>query len=195
MITNRKTLIATMAMAVCLSVGVAGEFVPFGEFLASARMDERCDAEPRLGEMCAHLFKMYEGAEATHTFFVDTDHYDCIPRMQQPSVRLLGITELATPPPPPVSPFTGHSVPSIPTAATATQLSSEDRDAFGNRLSCEPGTIPMRRLTLDRMSRFESLASFFGKSPVPVEQHKVCFFKQESFFLCSKQILIFLSFL
>src|ERR1035437_2704725 len=52
-------------------------------------------------EMRQYILAMYQGVTVTHSFVLGTDHVDCVPIEQQPSVRLLGLKEIATPPPAP----------------------------------------------------------------------------------------------
>ena len=47
------------------------------------------------------------------------------------------------------------------------QLSLGLTDPFGNKISCDTGSIPMRRLTLENLSRFRTLQDFFSKPPSP----------------------------
>ena len=50
--------------------------------------------------MRANLLNQYQGVTATNSFVVDGIYVDCIPIMQQPSVRQLGLTAIAPPDPP-----------------------------------------------------------------------------------------------
>jgi hypothetical protein len=42
-------------------------------------------------------------------------------------------------------------------------LSQKRKDAFGNAQYCAPGYIPMRRVTLDDLVRYQTLDDFFNK--------------------------------
>lgn len=110
-------------------------------------------------DMRAHLLSLYNGVTAVHSFELDDQTFDCVPFLQQPSVRLMGITNIA--PPPPFSPHGG------PPAKAPDRTS---RDAFGNVQECPEGTIPMRRITLDELARYETLQQFFKKAPDTVMQ-------------------------
>jgi hypothetical protein len=66
--------------------------------------------------------------------------------------------------------------PAAPAAAGATaydqkdqpvpaQLGPDKHDKYGNVMQCPAGTIPVRRVTLDDMSRFENLRGFLRKTP------------------------------
>ena len=50
--------------------------------------------------------------------------------------------------------------------ALAGSLLSPDRtDQYGNIMDCPEGTIPMRRVTLEQMTRFETVQDFLRKGP------------------------------
>ena len=77
----------------------------------------------------------------------------------QPSVRDLGISKLAAPPP---------AAPAVadPGARQASQIAPGLKDAYGNAVACPAGTIPMRRMTLEQTTKFPSLAAYLGKQPL-----------------------------
>src|ERR1700744_473358 len=54
-------------------------------------------------EMRHYLLTLYTGVSVQHSFALDTQVFDCVPVMQQPGVRMNGITAMADPPaaPPP----------------------------------------------------------------------------------------------
>ncbi len=45
----------------------------------------------------------------------------------------------------------------------APMLNEKKKDRFGNKQYCEQGFIPMRRITLDDLVRYETLGDFFNK--------------------------------
>ena len=152
------------------------EFIPFKNFLENAKAADSVDfirAGSRVKdaaafeEMRQHIFTMYSGIEVKHSFVLYSDHFDCVPIMQQPTVRILGLKSIATAPPQslpaaPSSPGGGAEFEALP----ATQLTADKpTDEFGNSTSCEQGTIPMRRITLEQMTRFPTLREFFQKGP------------------------------
>src|SRR4051794_28491952 len=147
---------------------------PFQQFLDelhSARPEQhlgvrnsRIAHEDAFNEMRAHLLQHYESVEATHSFVDENGSvFDCIPVGQQPALR--------------------YSRESVPTAPDLPQSASragareerretqvqplhpDRRDQHGNRMHAPEGTIPMRRLTMENLGRFESLHQFFRKSP------------------------------
>jgi hypothetical protein len=112
--------------------------------------------------MRAHLLSLYRGMTATSTFAFDGEVYDCVPVAQQPSVRLLGLHTIDTPPdrPPAGTPLSSARVATVASAAKA----------------CADGTIPFRRITLEELTRYPTLQDFFDKEPrAAVAAHKYAF--------------------
>lgn len=144
-------------------------FVPFNEFMQSVRAvnpsafatPNRVASPSALAEMREHVLKMYSGVTVKHSYSVDSGHFDCVPVAQQPSVRALG-GSVASPPP-------AMDGPPAPGATTskheAAVQPTHSADKFGNSIDCAHGTIPLRRLTLNELARFPSLAQFFKKTP------------------------------
>lgn len=113
-----------------------------------------------LKPMRDHIVNLYAGVRVRHSFLLDAHPFDCVPTAQQPSVRQLGLTSIATPPDAPAAPGTAR------TADAFAQLApSEASDPLGNATVCEAGTIPMRRVTMEDIGRFGSLRDFFQKGP------------------------------
>jgi len=113
--------------------------------------------------MRAHIIRMYEGSVVVGSYQRDGEIFDCTTVASQPSVRLLGLHSIASPPP--FSPLAGAR-PHVtdPSIVEVSQDTSNERDAFGHVEWCQPGTIPMRRLTLDNIATYETLDQFFQKS-------------------------------
>src|SRR5918911_1731867 len=137
------------------------------------RAESRVAHEESFSEMRAHILGLYEGVEAPHSFMDETGAiFDCIPIEQQPSVR--GSTEGV-----PTAPDLPPLAPDLPGGTMGaergpdtrmdnladTTLGPERRDAHGNVMNCPEGTIPMRRVTLEDLTRFETLRDFFAKAP------------------------------
>jgi neprosin-like protein len=150
-------------------------FVSFDEFLkgvAAVRFEDYApqkDLAVKRSEdfeaMRQHILSLYEGVTVAHSFLVDAQYFDCVPIDQQPSVRQLGLKHaLLTPPPPTSGPEEKSQAPRESRGLTS-PLTLGLMDPFGNAVSCEEGTIPMRRVTLEEMSRFETLEKFLQKSP------------------------------
>jgi hypothetical protein len=137
-------------------------FIPFAKFKADLSASHMQDFARRQGaavrdtasfeEMRHYLLNIYDGVTVGHSFALDAQVFDCVPVMQQPGVRLNGITTLDTPPPPP-----------------AMQPGVEGVERHPGL--CAAGTIPMRRITLDEMTRFATLQQFLHKSEGEADPH------------------------
>jgi hypothetical protein len=136
-----------------LERAVAGDFV--------GRPETRVRDAVAFDAMRAHLLSLYRGMPVTSTFAFDGQVYDCVPVAQQPSVRLLGLRGIDTPPrmAPPGS--------QLPAARVASVASAQN--------ACADGTIPFRRITLDELTRYPTLQDFFDKEPRAVAAHKYAF--------------------
>jgi hypothetical protein len=159
-------------------------FVPFDEFLkqvASVTLDSHRQshlalhaaegAPAEFESMRKHILGLYRGVKVAHTFVTaDGHHVDCIPIEQQPTLRhpaLKGHVIQTVPPPNPAPappPAGGLQGPGTPMGVTP-HLVKGKHDEYGNEMFCPEGTIPMRRLTLEEMTRFKTLKEFFRKSP------------------------------
>jgi hypothetical protein len=175
------------------------QFVPFRDFIQSVASANSTAYVGQPGyqvsdatsfeQMRQHILTMYNGVAVSHSFVVDSQHFDCIPMNQQPSVRLLGLNGIATPPP---AALLAKPVSDASSVLESTQLGGDQFDQFGNAMGCEDGTIPMSRITLEDMSHFASLQGYFEKGPggegkLPSEEdakvpaapsHKYAFFLQ-----------------
>jgi hypothetical protein len=146
--------------------GAAKPFISFDSFLSSvsgARFQSRVGAvaEPQaFNQMRSYVLDMYRGVKVTHSYYDNDSYFDCVVTGTQPSVRALGSSKLATPPP---------LVPKAagPTAkgSAATQVAHGQKDVYGNAMSCGQGTIPMQRISLERVTKFPTLAAFLAKEP------------------------------
>jgi outer membrane protein assembly factor BamB len=115
--------------------------------------------------MKGHVTRLYEGVSVHHSFSDENGQiFDCIPVEQQMSVRTVanaGLPPAPELPPPPSRPEGAND-----NQLVEPQLALGKTDSFGNHMWCPPGLIPLRRVTLEEISRFESLDDFFRKSPV-----------------------------
>jgi hypothetical protein len=154
-------------------------FQPFGKFVAGIRAAQpgafvgqpgfAVESATAFAEMKAHLLELYRGVTARNSF-VDPDRQivDCIPIDQQPGLRPTGRPPAAVSPDVPAT-ATGAAEPRGESRAAAPPRSEDitlkrgQRDRFGNEMYCETGTIPMRRVTLERIATFRTLASFLAK--------------------------------
>jgi len=108
---------------------------------------------------------MYDGVHVRQSYVLDSEYFDCVPIMEQPSVRLLGLKKVNTAPP-----QAARSVQGEPGSATDAEPAMQTGlvvkvDQFGNSIPCESGTIPMRRITLEELTKFSNLREFFQKGP------------------------------
>src|SRR5262249_31016126 len=129
----------------------------------AAKLESKVAHEDAFEEMKAHILKIYDKVEAPHSFMDETGAiFDCVPVGQQPALK--GTTERVP------------KAPDWPTTKTggkderrdvlfAAPLAADKKDHFGNVMHCPEGTIPMRRLTLEDLTRFPTLRDFFRKSP------------------------------
>src|SRR5262249_52126890 len=92
---------------------------------------------------------------------------------EQPSVRLLGLRNVETAPPSLPQPSGGAAGRGPDASKPAVQIAPDQKvDRFGNSIPCERGTIPLRRITLEEMTRFMNLREFFRKEGRAVASHK-----------------------
>jgi hypothetical protein len=145
--------------------GQSAGFTSFQDFIAGVRTAPAGNAS--FEEMRQYILTMYQGVEVTHSFVLEAHHFDCVPVEQQPSVRMLGLTSIS--PPPPSLPLSDGDADGDSGSDAAISLTSQfdgaALDLFGNPVRCETGTIPMRRITLEDLSRFGTLQQYFEKSP------------------------------
>jgi hypothetical protein len=147
---------------------------PFRDFLQETRNQgaaaylntptSRVAHSDALDEMRAHVLSHYEGVEAQHSFVDENGSiFDCIPIAQQPSLR--GSSgDIPQAPDLPKADSTPRSA--AHDHRRAVQLQPTDQaDQFGNSMAAPPGTIPMLRVTLATLSRFQTLRQFMQKSP------------------------------
>jgi Neprosin len=145
---------------------------PLSEFLRSVRTAEfasyaalpqaRVRDTAAFEEMRAHILSRYADVEVVHSFTDSADQvFDCVPEQQHPSSR--AAPSVASPQPPDLPDAEG-SQPAPPGARhVEPQLSPDQVDAFGNQRWCPAGTVPLRRITLDELARFETLQQSFRK--------------------------------
>ena len=151
----------------------AAGYKAFGEFynqLRSAHHEQyRSKPHTKVRDQVAfdeqkhHLLSLYDGVTVAHSF-VDSNGqtFDCIPIDQQPALKKSGRT-LAHPP---NVPRPQGLPPPAPQGPSPTLMLHPDRkDRLGNAMSCPPGTVAIRRITLDEMTRFETLGHFLRKTP------------------------------
>jgi hypothetical protein len=150
-----------------------GGFIPFAQFLKSVNDAQFADYAKREGarvrdqaafdEMRKHILTMYDNVKQVSSFTVDNNYFDCITIDTQPSVRLQRLPRIEAPPTgSTTNAYMAGKVPGDGKSAPS-RLTEGQVDAFGNRVSCPDGTIPMARLTLEVLTRYETLRFFFSK--------------------------------
>ncbi len=154
--------------------------IPFSQFLesiSSARIEQHVlkgkgfDNDTSFTEKKEYLIEYYKGVEALHSFLDGNGSiFDCIPIEQQPALKNSG-KKIAKPPD-----ISGiKSKDGIKSSGLTTLIESSlnlnVKDKFGNVRSCPPGTVPIRRITLEEIAPYQKLQNFFqkttgGSSPV-----------------------------
>lgn len=115
--------------------------------------------------MREYIIDRYDGVEVAHSFVDENGQvFDCIPIEQQPSLKGSSARPSAAPTPPGPPPGMGGSAPGEVLHAEP-QLRPGRIDEFGHAMHCPPGTIAMRRVTLDELTKNEKLRDFFRKAP------------------------------
>jgi Neprosin len=127
------------------------------------RLDPRSRVrnEAAFETMKSHIVDFYADVPVLHSFEDSAGAvFDCIPIEQQPSLR---DHEGPVSSPPDLTPvLRGGDPEEQPVEA---QPATEQRDRHGNLMQAPPGTVPVRRLTLNDLARFDSLEAFFRKHP------------------------------
>ncbi len=127
------------------------------------RLDPRSRVknETAFGTMKSHIVDFYANVPVSHSFEDSAGAvFDCIPIEQQPSLR---DHEGPLPSPPDLTPVLRGGDPEE--RPVEPRPRTEQRDRHGNLMQAPPGTVPVRRLTLNDLARFDSLEGFFRKDP------------------------------
>ena len=152
------------------------QFIPFSQFLDQVRSATYKDYkstpvrdESAYQDIQKHILDMYGGVvkPATIKSYVRDEYIDCVPFVQRPTIHLLNLTgeELTAP--------TDNDIP-LPDFPEAKGAADEPRpislllalnstDPHGNKMECERETVPLTRLTLDRITQYSTLYEFFRK--------------------------------
>jgi Neprosin len=116
--------------------------------------------------MKAHIAELYRGVSETHSFEDEGGSiFDCIPVNQQPALQGASPAQAPNLPAMEKPASAGQPIGDWRPIEIAAAFKAGQTDKHGNRMSCPAGHIPMRRVTLEELSRFESLRQFFQKSP------------------------------
>ncbi|MGZ5006952.1 MAG: hypothetical protein ACXWE9_03460 [Methylobacter sp.] len=155
------------------AVNISAEQVPFQAFysgVANVRYQDYAKKEgvkvadaTEFEKMKAHVLSFYEDVRVKNSFVMDSDYIDCVDVNTQPSLRQNGkFIALAQPPEPMIAKENAGDQ-ANQGQPVEPMLSKEKKDAFGNLQYCEQGLIPIRRITLDRLVSYKTLADFFNK--------------------------------
>lgn len=128
----------------------------------------RVTDEVAFNAMKLHISRLYEGVEVMHTFMDESGQiFDCVPIAQQPSIRRAGSKKIAEPPDLP----TNERARGAGEVHVQPQLRPDRKDRYGNSIWAPPGTIAMRRVTLEELTRFKSVEHFQRKTPLGKGRH------------------------
>lgn len=154
---------------------VAEREISFNSFIGSTKSASmkdfsnvrgvRVENESALAEMKNHILLLYQGITPTHTFLGrDNQFVDCVPIEQQPGLRNPDVRPISLVREAPIV-----SVEPLSEKAEKADLLSKERrpaditlkpgikDRFEKEMYCETNTIPLRRITLEEMTRFRTL--------------------------------------
>jgi hypothetical protein len=131
---------------------------PFRTFLANAKAARASafvgqpgfavESPAAFAEMKAHVLDFYRGVTARNSFIgSDGQIVDCIPIDRQPGLQ----------------PGRPRATVSEDIPRHVVSVSGSQRDRLGNEMFCQPGTVPIVRLTLERLAKFRTLAAFLAK--------------------------------
>ena len=115
-------------------------------------------------KMKAHIVSTYEGVKVKNSFVLgEAGPVDCVDMRTQPGLRKDGKFIALEKPPAPMIAREKRGDEARKGQQVAPMLSARKKDAFGNVQYCDKGFIPMRRMTLDELVRYETLDDFFSK--------------------------------
>ena len=137
------------------------KFEKYKELRDSAIVNEK-----EFSRMQGHILRLYEGVKVTNSFMGQGGSIiDCVTIDSQPGLRG---KKLAKGPKASIPPEVKDRKDDQPNAKPVKpQLSEGNVDKFNNPQFCKKGTIPMRRLDLEGVTRFKTLDDFLAKEPVP----------------------------
>jgi len=169
----RTAAVFTGAVLSFSSVAIAAEpgLVPFDEFIASVAGTQSVPAvkgaaapASAFGAMKSYVTELYAGidAKAVKHSFADANNtvFDCIPIMQQPGRRGWNGP---LPQPPKDKVTKGVAAASVDKQKLMSPFGADKMDRYGTAETCAAGTVPMARITLERLARFPSLDAFLRK--------------------------------
>jgi hypothetical protein len=160
------------------------KFADFQNHLKSATFEtykskkgSKVQSKAAFEKMRAHLLERHKNHPVKHTFLQDGHPIDCVPINQQPALqsKLLAGHKLQLKPPALPGLKGGKGGPKAAAKANEAKggaripgkqqpirlgLRKGQKDKLGNEMAAPAGTIPIRRLTLDDLTRFRTLEEF-----------------------------------
>lgn len=130
--------------------------------------------EASFNEMKSYILKRYSDVHVKQSFAgTDGQVVDCIPLNEQPAIKLGVLKDLQ---------INQHS-PSFTRAGQVLRdtsgktlvndfkaiditLKESEKDKYGNQMFCPAGYIPVKRITLEILTRYTTLNSFLGKTGI-----------------------------
>ena len=108
-----------------------------------------------------HVVRYYEGVHPVRSFLTAAgEAVDCVPFEQQPAAQ--------------AAQAAGYSVASFtpqPSAHAGVAVRPSDPTPIPHESMCPEGSVPLLRLTLERLVSFGSLDNFFRKAPIGPTHH------------------------
>jgi hypothetical protein len=164
-------LAATVALSSTAKAAGESSFVSFDAFIADvSKAPASGVAEGRAGavrssqafdEMRSYVLNTYRGVKVDHSYLADGSYFDCVETKSQPSVQALNTSDIATPP----AAGTGGIKSEAGAQSAASPLTLGLKDSYGNSVSCPLGTVPIQRISLDRLTKFATVQDFLVKGP------------------------------
>ncbi|NPU90945.1 MAG: neprosin family prolyl endopeptidase [Gammaproteobacteria bacterium] len=124
-------------------------------------------SDTELKRMQSHIDSLYQNVKSVHQFVgVEGESVMCVDLFAQPAFNHPGLRDhkLQLQPSQELKDRMGSTDTKDATIAYSGELKG-DVDALGNLRYCPDGSVPIKQLTLDEMSRFPSLEAFLGKYP------------------------------
>ena len=139
------------------------------------RINSKVSDKTAFAAMQKHILKHYRGVKIANSFLGQSGSpIDCVTIKSQPGLksRKMRGHKLATPPKA-LARADQRSAKRVKSGRDIKpQLSRKMKDLYGNTMYCGKGTIPMRRLTLETLTRFKTLDDFFSKGPADDRRRK-----------------------
>jgi hypothetical protein len=170
------------------------DFIPHKEFIkrterasVTAHQTGACRASSAEFErMRRHILELYRDIPVPHSYVAHAGAiFDCVPIDQQPSLRRAegGFNKTVDPRDIRFSGYRDLLPPSAarPGPGAHPHTAPNPADPFGNRRTCPDGTIPMRRITLEEMTRFPTLEAFLARGKAGADRFYPAFARNHAY--------------